>query len=237
MKTHGKLLLREMNALLMLGIDTSGKTAAAALYEDGIMLGQVGIYTVKTQSQVILPIVKKLLSDCGREVGQLTAIAVSAGPGSYTGIRIGISAVKAMAFTLNIPCYAVSSLEGMAYNCGFSGYVCPIMKARKNLVYSAIYYMSAKSESILKEQVINASDLNENLCKLNEKVMITGDAAESFCNEFKNPNFLLSPVHLRYQSGSGIILAALNSVPQTADEIQASYLQLVKAEKDLINAL
>ena len=103
----------------MLGIDTSGKTASAALYEDGIMLGQTSVYTSKTHSQVILPMVKKIMSDCGRELSQLTDISVSSGPGSYTGIRIGIAAVKAMSFALDIPCYAVSSLEGLAYNCGF----------------------------------------------------------------------------------------------------------------------
>lgn len=222
--------------MLILGIDTSGKTAAAALYEDGVMLGQISIYTVKTQSQVILPTVKKLMADCGRELSQLTSIAVSAGPGSYTGIRIGISAVKAMAFALNIPCYAISSLEGMAYNCGFSGYICPIMKARKDLVYSALYYINGKADCILKEQIISLSGLNEFLIKTGEKIMITGDAAESFISEFGNSNYLIAPVHLRLQSGSGIILAALNGSPQTPDEIQASYLQLVKAEKDLINA-
>ena len=81
--------------MLMLGIDTSGKTASAALYEDGIMLGQTSVYTSKTHSQVILPMVKKIMSDCGRELSQLTDISVSSGPGSYTGIRIGIAAVKA----------------------------------------------------------------------------------------------------------------------------------------------
>ena len=226
-----------MNALLILGIDTSGKTAAAALYEDGIMLGQTSVYTVKTQSQVILPMVKKLMSDCLRELSQLNSIAVAVGPGSYTGIRIGISAVKAMTFALNIPCFGVSSLLGMAYNCGFNGYVCSIMKARKDLVYSALYKMDNKSECVLDEQVISISDLNEYLSKSKEKIMITGDAGEEFYKKYENQNFLLSPIHLRLQSGCGIILGAMNSKPQTADEIQASYLQLVKAEKDLINAV
>ena len=223
--------------MLMLGIDTSGKTAAAALYEDGIMLGQTSVYTIKTQSQVILPTVKRLMSDCGRQLDKLTAIAVSSGPGSYTGIRIGISAVKAMAFALDIPCYAISSLEGMAYSCGYTGYVCPVMKARKDLVYSALYRMNGRSECVLKEQVISLGELNEYLSGINEKIMITGDAAESFFSEFKNQSYIISPVHLRLQSGSGIILAALDGrEPHTHDDIQASYLQLVKAEKDLINA-
>lgn len=222
--------------MLILGIDTSGKTAAAALYEDGVMLGQISIFTLKTQSQVILPTVKRLMSDCGRELSDLNLLAVSAGPGSYTGIRIGISAVKAMAFALNIPCCAVSSLEGMAYNCGFTGYICPVMKARKDLVYAALYRMDGgKAECVLKEQIISTLDLNNALSKNDEKIMITGDAAESFCSEYKKSHYLLSPTHLRLQSGSGIILAALNGKPQNHDEIQASYLQLVKAEKDLIN--
>ena len=95
--------------MLMLGIDTSGKTASAALYEDGIMLGQTSVYTSKTHSQVILPMVKKIMSDCGRELSQLTDISVSSGPGSYTGIRIGIAAVKASPKRCPRRCSAISS--------------------------------------------------------------------------------------------------------------------------------
>lgn len=226
-----------MNALLMLGIDTSGKTASAALYEDGIMLGQTSVYTSKTHSQVILPMVKKIISDCGKELSQLTDIAVSAGPGSYTGIRIGIAAVKAMSFALDIPCYAVSSLEGLAYNCGFRGYICPVMKARKDLVYTALF--RTENNNLVRdadEKIISMSQLNDILSELNDSVMITGDGADIFVNEFKNEKYILSSVHLRLQSGSGICIAALNHTPQTADEIEASYLQLVKAEKDLIKS-
>ncbi len=223
--------------MLILGIDTSGKTAAAALYEDGIMLGQSGIYTVKTQSQVILPMVKKLMSDCSRELSQLDLIAVSKGPGSYTGIRIGIAAVKAMAFSLGIPCCGVSTLEGLAFTSGANGLVCPVMKARKDLVYTAVYKMDCnKAEAVLDEQIISTSELDDCLKKLGEKVLITGDGAEDFCKDFENKNYILSPVHLRLQSAAGIILASLNKPHQTDDELQASYLQIVKAEKDLIKA-
>ncbi|MDE5648329.1 MAG: tRNA (adenosine(37)-N6)-threonylcarbamoyltransferase complex dimerization subunit type 1 TsaB [Oscillospiraceae bacterium] len=145
----------------MLGIDTSGKTASAALYEDGIMLGQTSIYTSKTHSQVILPMVKKIMSDCGRELSQLTDIAVSSGPGSYTGIRIGIAAVKAMSFALDISCYAVSSLEGLAYNCGFRGYICSVMKARKDLVYAALF--KTENDKLVRctdEKIISMSELD-----------------------------------------------------------------------------
>lgn len=234
---HVLLLLREMNDLLILGIDTSGKTAAAALYEDGIFLGQESVYTVKTQSQVILPMVKKLMSDCGRELLQLDKIAVSKGPGSYTGIRIGISAVKAMAFALEIPCVGVSTLEGLAFTSGFSGTVCPIMKARKDLVYSAVYDMNGeKAENIFSEQIISMAELAKFLKTVDSEILLTGDGAEDFYNEYKNENYKLSSAHLRLQSGTGIVLAALNKQDQTDDELQASYLQIVKAEKDLIKA-
>lgn len=226
-----------MNALLILGIDTSGKTAAAALYEDGIFLGQTSVYTVKTQSQVILPMVKKLMEDCSRELSQLDLIAVSKGPGSYTGIRIGIAAVKAMAFSLGIPCCGVSTLEGLSFTSGAEGLVCPVMKARKDLVYTAVYRMTDnKADTVLDEQIISTSELNDYLDKLGEKVLVTGDAAEDFCKAFENENYSLSPVHLRLQSGAGIILASLNKPHQTDDKLQASYLQIVKAEKDLIKS-
>ncbi|MGN1481221.1 tRNA (adenosine(37)-N6)-threonylcarbamoyltransferase complex dimerization subunit type 1 TsaB [Porcipelethomonas sp.] len=223
--------------MTLLGIETSGKTASAALYEDGIMLGQYSVYTSKTHSQVILPIAKKLLSDCDREISQLTGIAVSSGPGSYTGIRIGVAAVKAMAFALDIPCFGISSLEGLAYNLSCDGYICPVMTARKNLVYTSLFRGNkGVLERCRNDEIISVSELDSILSGLNGKVIITGDGAENFISEFSNKNYSLSPVQLRFQSGSGICLAALNHTPQSPDEIEASYLQLVKAEKDLINS-
>ncbi len=221
--------------MLILGIDTSGKTAAAAIYEDGILLGQTSVYTVKTQSQVILPMVKKLMCDCGRELTQLDKIAVSKGPGSYTGIRIGISAVKAMAFALNIPCIGISTLEALAYTTGFSGKICPIMKARKDLVYTAVYDINGENENLVfDEQIITTAELSEYLKSIDGNIMLTGDGAEDFYKEFPCEKFMLTPVHLRLQSGAGVILASLNKENRNDDELQASYLQIVKAEKDLI---
>ncbi|MBE6845364.1 MAG: tRNA (adenosine(37)-N6)-threonylcarbamoyltransferase complex dimerization subunit type 1 TsaB [Ruminococcus sp.] len=226
-----------MNALLILGIDTSGKTAAVALYENGVMLGQSGIYTVKTQSQVILPMVKQLMSDCSRDFSQLDLIAVSKGPGSYTGIRIGIAAVKAMALSLDIPCCGVSTLEGLAFTACYDGIVCPVMKARKDLVYTAVYKINdGKSEILYNEQIIETDELDKYLRTLGEKIILTGDGAEDFFSKYEYESYTLSPVHLRLQSAAGIILASLDKPHQTDDDLQASYLQIVKAEKDLIKA-
>ena len=224
--------------MLILGLETSGKTASAALYEDGTMLGQTSIYTVKTQSQVILPTVKRLMSDCGRELSALTAIAVSKGPGSYTGIRIGIAAVKAMSFALGIPCFGISSLLGMSFGCGAKGYVCSVMSARKDLVYSAVYYMeNGGHREIMSERLISEAELEQKLMDIDGSVTLTGDGAKKIFEHLMTENvdkFTLSPVHLRLQNASGVILAALKSEPSDHMTLNASYLQLVKAEKDLI---
>lgn len=100
-----------------LGMDTSGSVAAVALYdtEQDLFLSQQSLYTKKTHSQVILPLVERTLQDCGLTAADLDGIAVAVGPGSYTGLRIGVAAVKAMTFALQLPCFGISTLEALAY--------------------------------------------------------------------------------------------------------------------------
>lgn len=223
--------------MLTLGIETSGKTASAAAVEDGVMLGQTSVLTAKTHSQVILPMVKRLIADCERNIEDIGRIAVGAGPGSYTGIRIGVAAVKAMAFSLNIQCCGISTLEGLAYNFPTDGIVCPVMKARQKLVYAAVFRFSGGiAERLAKDMIIESDRLNSILIGYNEKIILTGDAAESFAKEFSCPLYSLSPVHLRNQNAAGICMAAENHEFYPPEKLEASYLQLVKAEKDLIKS-
>lgn len=222
--------------MLILGIETSGKTASAAVFEDSVLLCQNTLFTSRTHSQVILPMVKNILNESGKVIDELNLIAVSAGPGSYTGIRIGIAAVKAMAYSLGIPCCAVSSLEGLAYTSAAEGYICPIMKARQELVYTALFRCENGVMSQVKEDcIISVSELDSLLNETGEKITICGDGAQQFTEQFnKNGLYKLSPPHVRLQSGAGICLAAMNKEKQSPEDIQASYLQLVKAEKDLL---
>lgn len=224
-----------MKDLLTLGIETSGKTASAALIEDGVMLGQTSIFTAKTHSQVILPMVKKLIGDCEKNIGDTDRIAVGIGPGSYTGIRIGIAAVKAMAFALNIECCGVSTLEGLAYNFPTDGLVCAIMKARQDLVYSALFrFENSIAQRLTDDMIVEAEKLDNILKEYNEAIILTGDSAEDFAHNFSNPSYTLSPTHLRNQSATGVCLASFNHEYYSPDRLEASYLQIVKAEKDLI---
>ncbi len=223
--------------MLMLGIETSGKTASAALFEDGIMLCQTTLFTSKTHSQVILPMVKKVVEDCGKNMEELDLIAVGAGPGSYTGIRIGVAAVKAMGFALKIPCCAVSSLEGLAFGSAAEWYICPVMKARQELVYTAVFRNQNGTVSrVCKDEIMESDKLDERLSALREAVTLCGDGAEQFALQYgKDGKYRVAPPHVRLQSGAGICLAAMEHEPCDPDEIQASYLQLVKAEKDLMD--
>ena len=225
-----------MSGLLVLGIDTSGKNASVAVCSQEQLLAQYFLKTDKTHSQVILPLCRKMLDDLGIFIKDIDRFAVSAGPGSYTGLRIGISAVKAMAFTLGKECNGISTLEALAYNfAGTDGYVCSVMKARLDIVYCAVFKINGDTVSrCTDDQMISKSELADKLEEFPEHIIITGDGAENFVSEFKNERFSLSSLHLRYQLASGICMSALNKDGQTPDEINAFYMQITKAEKDLL---
>ena len=129
--------------MLILGIDTSGKTASVALCDENTVLAQTTVLTKLTHSQVIMPLCETMLKNAGEKLENINGIAAANGPGSYTGLRIGVSAVKAMAFALNIGCAGISTLESLAYNFkGIKTTVCSIMHARLDLVYAAFFESS-----------------------------------------------------------------------------------------------
>lgn len=215
-----------------LGMDTSGSVAAVALYdtEQDIFLSQQCLYTKKTHSQVILPLVERTLQDCGLTSANLDGIAVAVGPGSYTGLRIGIAAVKAMTFALNLPCFGISTLESLAYQAATANGLCSaVMKARQNLVYAGLYEnKNGKLQSVVKDGLYDVTEWKKILQQQNERVLVTGDAATQFIGETR----MLAPAAVRLQNGTGLCLAAKYHEPQTPEQLTANYLQLVKAEKD-----
>ncbi len=224
--------------MLTLGIDTSGKVASAALMSEGRLLAEKTLYTKLTHSQIILPMVQELLSDCGLELKGLDAVVCAAGPGSYTGLRIGIAAVKGIVMGApNLKCAAVSTLEALAYGAaGFQGRIVPVMYARPQIVYVGCYESKAGSMTPLAEdKVINEAEYFTSL-DLSRPVMLTGDR----CLEIKqlyfsgNDNVLTAPAANRLQRASSLCAAFIadpaRAVPPAA--LEASYLQATKAEKD-----
>ena len=229
--------MRTVEDLLMLGIDTSGKTASAALYdtENGIFLAQNTLYTQKTHSQVIMPICRDIIAQTGKKIEDVQAVAVANGPGSYTGLRIGVAAVKAMCFALDCQCCGVSTLEGMAYNnLQFHGIICSVMKARGELIYACAYKSDGtKPERLCEERLIGKTKFSEYLDSLDGDILLCGDGAEDFFTDSPSRTRSLAPPSSILQNAAGICLAASDKELYASEELTVSYLQKVKAEKDL----
>lgn len=223
--------------LLILGIDTSGKTASAALFdtETEIFLAQSTIYTQKTHSQVIMPMVKEIIAQSGKKMEDIGAVAVAAGPGSYTGLRIGVAAVKAMCFGLGIKCCGVSTLEGLACNnISYKGNICAIMKARGDLVYCCTYKSDGYCiEQTSAEEIISRDALAEILALRCEETLLCGDAAADFFTDYRSPMLIIAPPLGRLQNAVGVCLAGASRKLVDPEQLEVSYLQKVKAEKDL----
>ncbi len=223
--------------MLLLGIDTSGKTASAALFdtETEIFLAQSTLYTQKTHSQVIMPMCKELVEQAGKNMSDIGGLCVANGPGSYTGLRIGVAAVKAMSFSLGCKCCGVSTLEGLACNnIAFMGTICSIMKARGNLVYTCAYKSDGYClEKLTDERIISCDELAEYLALNGEKILLCGDGAADFFMNYRSSMFLIAPPQARLQNACGVVLASLSKEWTEADCLEVSYLQKVKAEKDL----
>lgn len=222
----------------VLAIETSGKTASCAVLRDGVVLGQKTVYTKLTHSQVILPYIKEILADTETELDEIDLIAVSAGPGSYTGLRIGISIAKGLAFG-GKKCIGVSTLEALAQNCVCAkGIILPIMQARAGVVYFGAYRSNGERlTKIIDDKVAKTEELLEFAKSVSEEIILVGDGATDAKNgvlaELENAR--LCPEALRLQQAVSVGFAGLAHIDdaQNADALTARYLQITKAEKDL----
>lgn len=166
----------------VLSIESSGLAASVAVMSDGILVGEYTVHNKKTHSQTLLPMISDLLEMAGVFREELDCIAVSAGPGSFTGLRIGASTAKGLAWTLGIPVVPVSSLMGLAANIQEPGnIVCPVMDARRNQAYFGIYRITEGIPEVIIEPDVTA--IEEVLSRVNgigEKVVFLGDGVPVF---------------------------------------------------------
>lgn len=218
---------------MILGIDSSAITAGCALYEDGKIVAEQFLNTSHTHSETLLPMVSAMLESAKLTLGDVDKIAVTTGPGSFTGLRIGISCVKGMCFGAEKPCVPVSTLEAIAYNfVRIDGIICACMDARCKQVYNALF----RSENgvitrLCEDRAVSAAALSEELAALGEKVILAGDGAE-LMNGFTDGKYELAPIALRFQRGSGVCLAALDKPEIAAAALMPSYLRLPQAERE-----
>ena len=226
--------------MLILAFETSAKAASVALLEDGKLLGESYQNTGLTHSQTLMVMAENLLSQCGKTVADVTAAAVAAGPGSFTGVRIGVAAAKGFAWGREIPCYGVSTLEAMALSLGvYQGYVCPCMDARRSQVYNALFYVNqGVPERVSEDRAISLAELGTELKSLKEPIFLVGDGSNLCYNALLEsvPNLVLPPEHRMHQRASGVALAARKQVevgdPGDANALTPNYLRLSQAERE-----
>ena len=224
----------------ILAFETSAKAASVALLEDGRLLGESYQNTGLTHSQTLMVMAEDMLKAAGKTVTDIDAVAVAEGPGSFTGVRIGVAAAKGFAWGAELPCYGVSTLESMAVSLGvYQGYVCACMDARRNQVYNALFYVNCgEVRRVTEDRAIALAELKEELLKLEGPVFLVGDGAmlthKTLAAEVTG---LILPLEHRIQQravGVALLAAkkAANGESGDANALSPNYLRLSQAERE-----
>lgn len=229
----------------ILAIDTSGLVASAAVVEDDVLRAEYIMNDKKTHSQTLLPMLEGLKEMIGLELDTVDAIAIAAGPGSFTGLRIGSATAKGLGLALQKPLVEVPTLEALAYNLyGTDKLVCPMMDARRSQVYTGLYEYKRQGEGyelcILREQcVVEVAQIVEDCNRLGREVMFLGDGVpvyEAQIRERITVPYSLAPAHLsRQRAGSVAALGAVyagRGLTVSAAQHQPIYLRKSQAERE-----
>ncbi len=226
----------------ILSIECSASPASCAIIDDGKLRASSFINAKLTHSQTLMSMIVNTLENSATKLSDIDRIAVAVGPGSFTGLRIGISAVKGLAAPTDIPCMAVSTLDGMAEGfCDRDCIVCAVMDARCNQFYNAIFDISGGVKTRLcEDRALLGLDLKEELLKLNrnKEIIICGDGADLFYKAVNDiENVILAPEHLKWQNAIGVGSYAYNNADilplLSAQELLPVYLRLPQAEREL----
>lgn len=233
------------NVLQILAFETSAKAASVALLQDGILVGEYFQNSGQTHSRTLMKMAQDLLQNCDRSVRQLDVVACAVGPGSFTGIRIGVAAAKGLCWGAQLPLCGVSTLEGMAWNVSqMEGLVCPVMDARRQQVYQALFAVqNGQVSRLCPDQAISLESLKEQLSKQDGPIYLVGDGAALCWQTLQEelPALRLLPEHVRQQRAGGIALAAqqmvLQGQAQDAALVVPNYLRLPQAERERLARL
>ena len=226
--------------MLILAFETTAKAGSVALLEDGKLLAESYQNTGLTHSQTLMVMAEDMLKAAGKTMADVSAVAVAEGPGSFTGVRIGVAAAKGLAWGGEIPCYGVSTLESMARTLGaYQGYISPVMDARRSQVYNSLFYVNHGTlERRCEDRAIALSDLAEELKALEEPVFLVGDGSNLTFHTLKDtiPNLVLPAEHRMHQRASGVALAAAEKIaagdPGDGAALTPNYLRLSQAERE-----
>ena len=224
----------------ILAFETSAKAASVALLQDGILLGEYYQNSGQTHSRTLMKMAEDLLRNCDLSAKDVDAVAAAAGPGSFTGVRIGAAAAKGFAWGRELPCYGISTLEAMAVGCShLDGVICAAMDARRSQVYNALFLpKNGKLTRFSEDRAISLQELGEELRLREEKIFLIGDGAQLCYNTLKEqlPDLVLMPEQLRMQRASGVALLAAAMAAEglrpNGGEMEVRYLRLSQAERE-----
>ena len=225
--------------MLILALDSSASPASAALLEDGKILSEFYINTKQTHSQTLMPMAEAVLRLSAKTLDDVDCLAVSAGPGSFTGVRIGVSCVKGLAMARNIPCAGVSTLRAMAENArGMDGVVCAVMDARCGQVYNALFRVeNGEIERLCADRALPISELYAECEAYGDKLLLVGDGAALCHKTFSAFGARLLQPQQQFQRASGVAIAAQEQLcagqTVTPDALMPIYLRLPQAEREL----
>ena len=228
----------------ILGIDSSGLVASVAIVEDDRLVAEYNLQHKITHSQTLLPMLEEIRNRIHLDMQTIDAIAVAAGPGSFTGLRIGAATVKGLGLALGKPIIPVPTLEGMAYNCyGTDLLVCPIMDARRNQVYTGLYIFEKEDrirmKSVMEQTAVGFDELAAKLNVLGREVLFLGDGVPVFAEAMKELlriPYHFAPAHMNRQRAASVAALGKEKFEQGIFEDAADhapeYLRLSQAERE-----
>ena len=227
--------------MLIMAFESSAKAASVALVRDGRLVSQYSQCSGLTHSRTLLPMAEDMLKNAELSLKDVDMYAVAHGPGSFTGIRIGVSTVKGLAWASDKPCVGVSTLEAMAWH-GLSagGYICPVMDARRNQVYNALFKIEeGRPIRLTDDRPIGLAELSVELRELGAPVLLVGDGAEISARWFDKEGiaYTVAPENLVWQSAWGVAMAAQDKTPGSCDELLPVYLRLSQAEREKLEKM
>ncbi len=226
----------------ILALDSSGLVASVAILEDDNMIAEYTVNYKKTHSQTLLPMLDEIVKMTDTNLAEIDAIAVAAGPGSFTGLRIGSATAKGLGLALDKPLIGIPTVEGMACNLyNVTSLICPIMDARRNQTYTGLYTFVDGKFTVIREQM--AVDIEEIISIINDignEVIFLGDGVPVFEDIIKKEikvQYTFAPAHLNKQRAGAIGVRAFEYYNmgryEAAAEHKPEYLRLSQAEREL----
>ena len=231
--------------MLILAFETSAKSVGVALHDGNTLLAESYQNTGLTHSQTLMSMAQDLLKNCQKSAGDVTHLAAAAGPGSFTGVRIGVAAAKGFGWGAELPVYGVSTLEAMALGLGiYQGHICACMDARRSQVYNAVFLADEGTlHRVCEDRAISLEDLAAHLERIDGPIYLVGDGSALTWRTLKDriPNLVMPMEHRMHQRASGVALAAAQAIARgdkgSGSELTPNYLRPSQAERERMEKL